>query len=123
MKWIHAWWQSCRSERRMVSAFFFFFVFFPSSSLCGHKTVPNKEKLQILFGDVLKAELPYFDVCVANIPYQISSPLVFKLLAHRPVFRCAVLMFQVRWEGMEGGREEEHLLRSILITLHRENLL
>ncbi|KAG5463129.1 MAG: S-adenosyl-L-methionine-dependent methyltransferase, partial [Olpidium bornovanus] len=25
---------------------------------------------------------------------QISSPLVFKLLAHRPLFRCAVLMFQ-----------------------------
>lgn len=31
---------------------------------------------------------------VANCPYQISSPLVFKLLGHRPVFRTAVLMFQ-----------------------------
>lgn len=51
-------------------------------------------KLQILVGDVLKTELPFFDVCVANIPYQISSPLVFKLLLHRPLFRCAVLMFQ-----------------------------
>jgi len=45
-------------------------------------------------GDFLKADLPPFDVCVANVPYQISSPLVFKLLAHRPVFRSAVLMFQ-----------------------------
>eukprot|EP01089_Gocevia_fonbrunei_P000490 TRINITY_DN1050_c0_g1_i1.p1 TRINITY_DN1050_c0_g1~~TRINITY_DN1050_c0_g1_i1.p1 ORF type:complete len:305 (-),score=49.59 TRINITY_DN1050_c0_g1_i1:17-931(-) len=51
-------------------------------------------KLQIILGDVLKTELPYFDVCVANVPYQISSPIVFKLLAHRPTFRCAVLMFQ-----------------------------
>lgn len=25
---------------------------------------------------------------------QISSPLLFKLLAHRPMFRCAVIMFQ-----------------------------
>jgi len=50
--------------------------------------------LQIILGDVLKVDLPYFDVCVANIPYQISSPIVFKLLAHRPTFRCAVLMFQ-----------------------------
>ena len=33
-------------------------------------------------------------MCVANVPYQISSPLTFKLLAHRPTFRCAVLMFQ-----------------------------
>ncbi|KAK2584831.1 hypothetical protein KPH14_007143 [Odynerus spinipes] len=51
-------------------------------------------KLQIIVGNVLKSELPFFDLCIANIPYQISSPLVFKLLLHRPIFRCAVLMFQ-----------------------------
>lgn len=55
---------------------------------------PYQAKLQIIVGDVLKTELPFFDICVANIPYQISSPLVFKLLLHRPFFRCAVLMFQ-----------------------------
>nr|GMD76165.1 ribosomal RNA small subunit methyltransferase-like [Ipomoea batatas]GMD78024.1 ribosomal RNA small subunit methyltransferase-like [Ipomoea batatas]GME18551.1 ribosomal RNA small subunit methyltransferase-like [Ipomoea batatas] len=44
--------------------------------------------------DVLKCDLPYFDICVANIPYQISSPLTFKLLSHRPLFRAAVIMFQ-----------------------------
>eukprot|EP00743_Colponemidia_sp_Colp-15_P001993 GILK01002166.1.p1 GENE.GILK01002166.1~~GILK01002166.1.p1 ORF type:complete len:312 (-),score=56.95 GILK01002166.1:249-1184(-) len=49
---------------------------------------------EVIHGDFLKQELPFFDVCVANVPYQISSPLVFKLLAHRPTFRCAVLMFQ-----------------------------
>lgn len=68
----------------------------------------------------MKVDLPFFDVCVANIPYQvfpssikrkertnskansfldtdtaqISSPLTFKLLAHRPSFRCAVIMYQ-----------------------------
>nr|CAG4651962.1 EOG090X08Z3 [Triops cancriformis] len=51
-------------------------------------------KLHIQVGDVLKSELPFFDVCVANMPYQISSPFVFKLLLHRPLFRCALLMFQ-----------------------------
>uniref|UniRef100_A0A671UV85 rRNA adenine N(6)-methyltransferase n=1 Tax=Sparus aurata TaxID=8175 RepID=A0A671UV85_SPAAU len=55
---------------------------------------PMQTKLQILVGDVLKTDLPFFDVCVANLPYQISSPFVFKLLLHRPFFRCAVLMFQ-----------------------------
>uniref|UniRef100_A0AAQ5X6K7 rRNA adenine N(6)-methyltransferase n=1 Tax=Amphiprion ocellaris TaxID=80972 RepID=A0AAQ5X6K7_AMPOC len=55
---------------------------------------PLQTKLQILIGDVLKTDLPFFDVCVANLPYQISSPFVFKLLLHRPFFRCAVLMFQ-----------------------------
>ncbi|XP_071870896.1 probable dimethyladenosine transferase [Bombus fervidus] len=53
-----------------------------------------QSRLQIMIGDVLKTNLPFFDLCVANIPYQISSPLVFKLLLHRPLFRCAVLMFQ-----------------------------
>lgn len=56
---------------------------------------PFQSKLQIVVGDVIKTEhLPFFDVCLANVPYQISSPLVFKLLLHRPFFRCAVLMFQ-----------------------------
>lgn len=55
---------------------------------------PNRNRLKVLPGDVLKMELPYFDVCVANLPYQISSPFVFKLLDHRPYFRCAILMFQ-----------------------------
>ncbi|XP_058450720.1 probable dimethyladenosine transferase [Malaya genurostris] len=58
---------------------------------------PFQSKLQILIGDVLKSELPFFDACVANMPYQISSPFVFKLLLHRPFFRCAVLMFQLEF--------------------------
>ena len=55
---------------------------------------PAQSKLEIRVGDVLKNELPFFDVCVANMPYQISSPFVFKLLMHRPFFKCAILMFQ-----------------------------
>jgi 18S rRNA (adenine1779-N6/adenine1780-N6)-dimethyltransferase len=54
----------------------------------------KQKSLQILYGDVIKTNLPYFDVCVANVPYNISSAIVFKLLVHRPLFRCAVLMFQ-----------------------------
>jgi len=57
--------------------------------------MPYQSHLQIICGDVIKMEeLPFFDIVVANIPYQISSPLVFKLLAHRPLFRCAVLLVQ-----------------------------
>ncbi|KAL3717556.1 hypothetical protein ACJRO7_009055 [Eucalyptus globulus] len=55
---------------------------------------PYSHRLKVIQGDVLKTELPYFDICVANIPYQISSPLTFKLLNHQPPFRCAVIMFQ-----------------------------
>ncbi|KAK2465517.1 hypothetical protein APHAL10511_002409 [Amanita phalloides] len=55
---------------------------------------PEQRKLEIVIGDFVKAELPYFQVCISNTPYQISSPLVFRLLSHRPLFRLAILMFQ-----------------------------
>ncbi len=52
---------------------------------------------QVVHGNVLKVDLPFFDVLVANVPYNISSPLLFKLLVHRPLYRCAVIMFQVQF--------------------------
>jgi len=55
---------------------------------------PEQKKLEIVVGDFIKQELPYFDVCISNTPYQISSPLVFKLLSQRPLPRVAILMFQ-----------------------------
>lgn len=58
---------------------------------CSHCPVLS---LKVIQGDVLKTELPRFDICVANIPYQISSPLTFKLLFHQSSFRCAVIMYQ-----------------------------
>ncbi|QEL63398.1 dimethyladenosine transferase [Candidozyma auris] len=55
---------------------------------------PNQKKLEIILGDFIKAELPYFDVCISNTPYQISSPLVFKLLNQPRPPRVSILMFQ-----------------------------
>ena len=55
---------------------------------------PHAAALDLIHGDVMKVDLPYFDVCVANIPYQISSPLTFKLLAHPLPWRAAVIMYQ-----------------------------
>ncbi|KAK9314413.1 S-adenosyl-L-methionine-dependent methyltransferase [Lipomyces starkeyi] len=55
---------------------------------------PEQKKLEVILGDVIKADLPYFDVCISNTPYQISSPLVFKLLNLPRPPRVSVLMFQ-----------------------------
>lgn len=52
------------------------------------------KRLDVVLGDVIKTQLPYFDVCISNTPYQISSPLVFKLLALSPAPRVCILMFQ-----------------------------
>ncbi|RQM21764.1 hypothetical protein B5M09_009451 [Aphanomyces astaci] len=56
-------------------------------------------RLKIVHGDFAKmsmASLPKFDLCVANIPYNISSPVVGQLLGKspHPRFRGAVLMVQ-----------------------------
>lgn len=53
-----------------------------------------QKRLHIMIGDFVKADLPFFDICISNTPYQISSPLIFRLLTHRPLFRVAILMFQ-----------------------------
>ncbi|KAH7282713.1 hypothetical protein KP509_35G044700 [Ceratopteris richardii] len=42
----------------------------------------------------MRMELPKFDMCVANIPYKISSPLTFKLLGCTSNYRAAVMMLQ-----------------------------
>ncbi|OII72988.1 Dim1p-like ErmB KsgA methylase [Cryptosporidium ubiquitum] len=50
--------------------------------------------LEVKEGDALRSSLGDFDVCTANLPYQISSPFVFRLLSLQNKYRCAVLMFQ-----------------------------
>ncbi|KAK9415595.1 hypothetical protein SUNI508_10254 [Seiridium unicorne] len=58
---------------------------------------PESRKLEVLMGDVIKLpneKLPAFDVCISNTPYQISSPLVFKLLSMANPPRTSVLMLQ-----------------------------
>lgn len=55
---------------------------------------PGEKKLEIMLGDFLKTELPYFDICISNTPYQISSPLVFKLINQPKPPRVSILMFQ-----------------------------
>ncbi len=55
------------------------------------ETLPEVELIE---GDALAIEWPRFDVMASNLPYQISSPLTFRLLDEP--FRRAVLMYQ--WE-------------------------
>ncbi|KAI1431283.1 rRNA adenine dimethylase [Xylaria sp. CBS 124048] len=56
---------------------------------------PEHKRLEVVLGDVIKQDpLPDFDVCISNTPYQISSPLVFKLLRLPKPPRTCVLMFR-----------------------------
>jgi 18S rRNA (adenine1779-N6/adenine1780-N6)-dimethyltransferase len=49
---------------------------------------------QVITGDAVEVDFPEFDVCVANIPYGISSPLITKLLFGPYRFRTATLLLQ-----------------------------
>ncbi|PKS12656.1 hypothetical protein jhhlp_000864 [Lomentospora prolificans] len=64
---------------------------------CVVQGTPKQQKLQIVLGDFIKlesSELKPFDVCISNTPYQISSPLVFKLLSMPKPPRVSILMVQ-----------------------------
>jgi 16S rRNA (adenine1518-N6/adenine1519-N6)-dimethyltransferase len=50
------------------------------------------EGVELIQGDALEVELPRFDRFISNIPYSISSPLIFRILGQD--FRKAVIMVQ-----------------------------
>ncbi|MDN5357299.1 MAG: rRNA (adenine1518-N6/adenine1519-N6)-dimethyltransferase [Candidatus Methanomethylophilaceae archaeon] len=56
--------------------------------------VSNKfgNDITMVRGDALKIEWPEFDVFVSNLPYSVSTPIIFKLLEKN--FRHAVIMVQ-----------------------------
>lgn len=62
----------------VTSAFLFFFL---QSKKILFFYRPMQNKLQILVGDVLKTDLPFFDVCVANLPYQVEVFFSFLLIS------------------------------------------
>ena len=50
------------------------------------------DRMQLIHGDAVKVPFPEFDVFVSNLPYSVSTPIIFKLLDHS--FRTAVVMVQ-----------------------------
>jgi 16S rRNA A1518/A1519 N6-dimethyltransferase RsmA/KsgA/DIM1 with predicted DNA glycosylase/AP lyase activity len=37
------------------------------------QSTPYQKRLEVILGDVMKTELPYFDVCISNTPYQVCT--------------------------------------------------
>ena len=52
----------------------------------------GEKRVVVVVGDFLEAELPEFDVALGNIPYYISSDIIFRLAEYK--FECAVLIVQ-----------------------------
>lgn len=69
------------------------------------------DNVELINGDALKIDFPHFDKVVSNLPYQISSPVTFKLLDYD--FKKAILMYQLefakRMNAMVNTREYSRL--------------
>ncbi|MDD3379480.1 MAG: 16S rRNA (adenine(1518)-N(6)/adenine(1519)-N(6))-dimethyltransferase RsmA [Candidatus Methanomethylophilaceae archaeon] len=50
------------------------------------------DRLTLIKGDAVKIDFPEFDKFVSNLPYSVSTPIIFKLLDHK--FKKAVVMVQ-----------------------------
>lgn len=71
--------------------------------------------LHLVEGDALRVEFPPFNKVVSNIPYEISSPLTFRLLDYG--FEVGVIMYQmefaVRMTAPPGWKEYSRLSVSV----------
>ncbi len=56
------------------------------------KRVAAHNNVEVLECDALKCEYPQFNKLIANIPYNIASPLTFKILSYK--FELGILMYQ-----------------------------
>ncbi|XP_047062470.1 ribosomal RNA small subunit methyltransferase, mitochondrial-like [Lolium rigidum] len=78
------------------------------------------QKLTVLQDDAVEADFPEFDVCVANIPYGISSPLIAKLLFGAYRFRTATLLLQKefaqRLVAVPGDSEYNRLAANVRLV-------
>ena len=77
-----------------------------------------KEKLtniEIIKDDALKVDFPKFDKVVSNLPYQISSPVTFKLLEYP--FKKAILMYQLEFAKRMQAKPDTHEYSRLSVAL------
>ena len=76
------------------------------------------DRLTLIRGDALNVPFPKFDRFVSNLPYSISTPMIFKLLDHE--FRKAVVMVQKEFaERMVANRGEVDYSRLTVNVYYR----
>ena len=83
--------------------------------------------IEYISGDALLAQFPQFDVCVSNLPFSLSVPILFKLIQHRLRWRTSVLVFQREFTDAliadPGERNYSRLSMNVSMFLRSERLL
>lgn len=78
-----------------------------------------KEKItniELINDDALKIDYPHFDKVVSNLPYQISSPVTFKLLEYD--FKKAVLMYQLEFAKRMNAKTDTKEYSRLSVALY-----
>lgn len=76
----------------------------------------NISNVEVIIGDAVKTELPSFNKVVSNLPYQISSPITFKLLKEN--FDFAILMYQLEFAERMVARPGDSNYSRLSVMLH-----
>ena len=50
--------------------------------------------MESIRGDALHVDFPRFDVCIANLPFSLSAPILVKLIKQRPLWRTCTMIVQ-----------------------------
>jgi 16S rRNA (adenine1518-N6/adenine1519-N6)-dimethyltransferase len=74
--------------------------------------------VDVLEGDATRLELPPFNKVVSNLPYQISSPITFRLLEYD--FDFAILMYQLEFAERMAAKpgDSKYSRLSVMINLN-----
>jgi len=75
--------------------------------------------VNVLEGDAAEVELPVFDVCVSNLPFSASSPILFRLL---PLSKPMLLKVQKEFaeRAVAGVGDEEYGRLSVTVSRYAE---
>lgn len=76
----------------------------------------SDKNLEIIHGDVLDIDLPNFDKVISNLPFNISSPITFKLLEKE--FKLGILTYQKEYADRmcaEVG-EDDYSRLSVMVS-------
>lgn len=74
------------------------------------------DNVEVINDDALKIDFPPFDKVVSNLPYQISSPITFKLLNYN--FKKAVLMYQLEFAKRMNARVDTKDYSRLSVALY-----
>lgn len=74
------------------------------------------DNIEVINDDALKIDYPHFDKVVSNLPYQISSPITFKLLSYD--FKKAVLMYQYEFAKRMNAKVDTKEYSRLSVALY-----